>query len=143
MDKKSIIYHILKRSLQVFLIFTCFMALVKIVSLFSPFESILLSWELALPILLFTGIVVRSNVIRYRKWKNGEEVGNVDHPAVTLFVKRCLQLFYIYIVTGIILYVFGLNKGLPNTVNILPVVWFVLIIVWDNIKRYKQNRAEA
>lgn len=119
------------------------MALVKIVSLFSPFESILLSWELALPILLFTFIVVRSNVIRYRKWKNGEEVGNVDHPAVTLFVKRCLQLFYIYIVTGITLYMFGLNKGLPNTVNILPVVWFVLIIVWDNIKRYKQYRAEA
>ncbi|MFL9838478.1 hypothetical protein ABS768_13265 [Flavobacterium sp. ST-75] len=119
------------------------MALVKIVSLFSPFKEILLSWELALPILLFTFIVVRSNVIRYRKWKNGEEVGNVDHPAVTLFVKICLQLFYIYIVTGITLYVFGLNKGLPNTVNMLPVVWFVLIIVWDNIKRYKQTRAEA
>ena len=143
MDKKSIIYHILKRSLQVFLIFTCFMALVKIVSLFSPFKEILLSWELALPILLFTFIVVRSNVIRYRKWKNGEEVGNVDHPAVTLFVKRCLQLFYIYIVSGITFHIFGFNKWLPNAINMLPFVWFVLIIVWDNIKRYKQNRAEV
>jgi len=143
MDKKSIIYHILKRSFQVSLIFACFMALVKIVSLFFSFVTSQLSWLSLIPIVLFISIVVRDNVIRYRKWKNGEEVGNVDHPAVTLFVKRCLQLFYIYIVSGITLYVFGFNKGLPNTVNLLPIVWFVLIIFWDNIKRYKQNRAEA
>ncbi|QEE50036.1 hypothetical protein FUA48_10720 [Flavobacterium alkalisoli] len=151
MSKDSIIYHILKRCLQLFVIFMLFGLFGQSYLNIFPTDAGVVSWLVLIPIILFAGVVIRDNIIRFKKRKNEDsKEESTDHPAVTLFVKRIVQFFFIFVVLKIVIVMtlMMLHPGAENShtahsiVNIVPLLWFLGIIIWDFFKRYKLNRAE-
>lgn len=149
MNRNSIVYHILKRFLQFFLIFMIFGLLGKsYLSIFS--KEVNWSWLPLVPIVLFSGVVIRDITIRSKKRKNQDnEEESTDNPAVTLFVKRIVQFFLLFVILKTLL-IAALLIFFPDTenshtahsiVNIIPMLWFLGIILWDFFKKYKLNRA--
>ncbi|RYJ44467.1 hypothetical protein [Flavobacterium beibuense] len=88
--------------------------------------------------------------MRFKKRKREDnEKESTDNPAVTLFVKRIVQFFLLFVVLKTLL-IAALLILFPDTenshtahsiVNILPMLWFLGIIFWDFFKRYKLNKA--
>lgn len=149
MNRNSIVYHILKRFLQFFLIFMLFGLFGQsYLSIFS--KEVNWSWLPLFPIILFSGVVIRDIIIRFKKRKiEDNEKESTDNPAVTLFVKRIVQFFLLFVVLKTLL-IAALLILFPHTenshtahsiVNILPMLWFLGIIFWDFFKRYKLNKA--